>query len=105
VKPGNIPKRSALSEIGEHWIENNCHFLVFKWLILPPPPYVVFPGGDGQQRGSKPSWGPIFLTYTKLNHLKDDGWVSHVENFTIDRDDIRTETLNTEGLPIILQHV
>jgi hypothetical protein len=27
VEPGNLPKSKALSEIGEHWIERNLHFL------------------------------------------------------------------------------
>ena len=29
AKPGNLPKNNYLSEIGEHWIGNYFHFLVF----------------------------------------------------------------------------
>jgi hypothetical protein len=28
VKPGNLPKSSYISEIGEHWLENYFHFAV-----------------------------------------------------------------------------
>jgi hypothetical protein len=32
TKPGNLRKRSALLETGEHWIEKYFHFSVFKGL-------------------------------------------------------------------------
>jgi hypothetical protein len=69
-KTGTIPKSSVLSEIGKHGIKNNCHFLVFKLLILSPPPYFVFPGGDDQQRRSPILGANIFYTYKLLTTSK-----------------------------------
>ena len=45
-KPGNIPKRNALSEIGEHWIEKYCHF-IFKVFQRPWKANVFQLGGSG----------------------------------------------------------